>query len=95
MKTGVTTTAGPILNNQASPLAGTMSSFNRSLIPSARDWIIPNGPAYSGPIRCWTPADTFHSSHTMTNTPVVTPITKIIIDTRIQIKSKESFATTN
>ena len=37
MKTGTTTTAGPILNNQRSLLSGTISSFNRSLIPSARD----------------------------------------------------------
>lgn len=52
--------------------------------------MIPKGPAYSGPIRCCIPADIFHSSHTITNTPIVTPTIRPEIEIKIQIDSKES-----
>ena len=67
--TGTTTTAGPNVNKIGSPLAGIISSFTRSLTPSATGCNNPRGPAYSGPIRCCTPAEIFRSNQTTTNTP--------------------------
>jgi hypothetical protein len=57
----MTTMAGSIWNNQVCPLDRIISSFNKSLVPSAKAWIIPKGTAYSGPIHSCIPEDIFLS----------------------------------
>eukprot|EP00976_Prorocentrum_cordatum_P025827 524431-Prorocentrum_minimum.AAC.1 len=82
--TGTTTTAGPNVNKIGSAFAGMISSFTRSLTPSATGCSNPKGPAYSGPIRCCTPAETFLSNQTTTNTPKKAAITTARIGNGIQ-----------
>ena len=69
MRTGITTTGDSVLNIQRSVPGRTISA-----IPSAKDRMIPKGPAYPGLICCCIPADTLHLSRTMTKTPTVTPM---------------------
>jgi hypothetical protein len=85
MNIGMTTIVGPIWNNQVSPLNGIISSFNKTLVPSAQVGIIPKGPSYSSPIHYCIPVDISLSNHTNTNTPIVTPNIKIIVDRIIHI----------
>lgn len=70
---------GPILNKRVSPLDGRRFSLKSNLVPSARAWRIPKGPAYSGPIRCCIPADISLSNQTITSTPIVIPNTRVKI----------------
>lgn len=72
--TGITTKIGPRVKSPLSALAGTMSSLKTSFKPSATGCNTPKGPAYSGPIRCWTAAEILRSSQTTTNTPTVAPM---------------------
>ena len=69
MRTGMTTAGDSVFNIQGSLPARTISA-----IPSAKDQMIPKGPAYPSPICCCIPADTLHLSRTMTKTPTVTPM---------------------
>ena len=63
-----TVMAGARMNTALSAWAGTMSSFMKSLIPSAIDWRRPKGPTRSGPIRsCMWPI-TLRSIQTMKGT---------------------------
>ena len=71
--TGITTIAGPNVNNQGSDLLGITSSLKTNFIPSATGCKTPIGPAYSGPIRCWAAAEIFLSNQTATKTPTVAP----------------------
>jgi len=66
----MTTTVGPIWNNQMSSL-DRISSFNKISVPCAKAWIIPQGRAYLGPIHCCIPIDIFLLSHTNTNISIV------------------------
>ena len=76
---------GPRVNSSESDLAGTTSSLKTSFKPSATGASKPNGPIYSGPIRCCAAAEIFRSNHTHTNTPTVEPIIIKIIGSGIQM----------
>ena len=86
-KAGTIERYGARRNTRLSAPAGSRSSLKKSLVPSARVWRIPHGPARSGPIRFCMSEMTLRSNHTMN-------ITAISRNTKTTITFSSTISTT-